>query len=200
VCRRRSRVFSGSGGGPALSPARSRLDEVERRLAALEDERAILDRLYRYSYALDSGDRQAFLDCFTDDHVRTGASGGRWSIGGEYRYEGIAAMDYYFDSHTHAPDLVHVHFLGQPLVQLDGDRATTHSYLVRVDESPDGPYVDAIAIYDDGLVRCPDGAWRIKERRVTILGWLDRESSARVAAEVRARHQRAAPDGTRPAM
>jgi hypothetical protein len=179
---------------------RARLDDLEERLARLEDERAILARLYRYSYALDSGDREAFLDCFTPDHVRIGGPGGRWTIGGEYRYEGIAAMDYYFDSHTHAPELIHVHLLGQPLVEVAGNNGTSHSYLVRIDESPEGPYVDAIAIYDDELVRCPDGQWRIRERRVTILGWMDRESSARVAAEVRARNSQVAPSGTKPAM
>ncbi len=181
------------------SPA-SRIGALERRLARLEDEKAVVDRLQRYCIALDAGDKAEFLDCFTLDHVRSGAPAGRWSIPGEYRYEGIEAMGYYFDRHTHAPDLMHLHLLGQPIVLVDGDTAHAYSYLVRFDESPDGPYVDAIATYDDELVRCADGAWRIRVRKVAILGWLDRETSARVAAEVRSRSPRPAPKGSTPAI
>ncbi|HET6309889.1 MAG TPA: nuclear transport factor 2 family protein [Candidatus Nitrosotalea sp.] len=178
----------------------SRLDQVERRLALLEAERAILARLYQYSYALDSGDKAKFMDCFTPDHVRWGGPGGRWTVGQNYRYEGLEAMEYYFDGHTHAPDLIHMHLLAEPLIRIDADRATSESYLIRVDENEDGPYVEAMAKYEDVLVRCDDGEWRIKERHVTVYGWLDRKSSAQALAEVRARNVRKVPPGTTPAM
>jgi hypothetical protein len=181
-----------------MASANERLESIERRIATLEDEQAILKRLYDYSYALDSGDREAWLDCFTADHVRTGAPVGHWTIGSEYRYEGVDAMDYYFEGHTHAPDLFHMHFLSQPRILVSGDTATNEAYVVRVDENVEGPYIESMAKYNDILVRCDDGNWRFKERRLTLIGWLDREFSAKVSAETRARNKKPVPQGTRP--
>ena len=52
----------------------------------------------------------------------------------------------------------------------NGDEATAESYFSRLNDSPDGPVVRSFGRYLDVLVRCDDGAWRIRERR------LERES------------------------
>lgn len=175
-----------------------RLNDLESHISILEDERAILMRLYQYSYALDSGDKLQWLDCFTPDHVRTGAPVGHWTIGSEYRYEGLDAMDYYFDGHTHAPDLYHMHFLSQPRIQISGDVATNEAYAIRVDESSEGPYIESMVKYDDVLIRCDDGKWRFKERHITLIGWHDREFTSTIAANTRAKNKRPIPQGTTP--
>jgi ketosteroid isomerase-like protein len=43
------------------------MDELRDELARLLDERAIVATLYRYGDALDHGDLDEFLDCFTPD-------------------------------------------------------------------------------------------------------------------------------------
>jgi 3-phenylpropionate/cinnamic acid dioxygenase small subunit len=64
------------------------------------------------------------------------------------------------------------HQMSNPLVDLDGDRATARSYgnLVHVQELLDGKpsYVVQHAIYHDVLVRRPEG-WRITSRRLDNL-------------------------------
>ncbi len=77
------------------------IEELTERLARLEDERAIVATLYAYGTALDYGDRQMFLDCFTPDadyvvDMRIGAEGG-------FEFHGHDELRGYFDGHTHAP-------------------------------------------------------------------------------------------------
>ena len=43
--------------------------DIESRLALLEAESAILKNLYRYGHAIDYGDEEAWVDCFTEDGV-----------------------------------------------------------------------------------------------------------------------------------
>ena len=52
-----------------LRRGRRRVSSLEERLQRLEDERAILDRLYAYCYSLDYGWRDEWLDCWTEDAV-----------------------------------------------------------------------------------------------------------------------------------
>jgi ketosteroid isomerase-like protein len=55
-------------------------------------------------------------------------------------------------------------------VHVNGDEATAESYFARLNDSPEGPVVRSFGRYMDVLVRCQDGAWRIRHRR------LERES------------------------
>ena len=43
------------------------MSSLEERVQRLEDERAILDRLYAYCTSLDYGHRDEWLDCWTED-------------------------------------------------------------------------------------------------------------------------------------
>jgi ketosteroid isomerase-like protein len=137
------------------------------RLTRLEDEAAIRDTLYAYGSALDYGDRDQFLGCFTPD--------------ADYfvtmRIEGAGAMEFhgydelagYFNGHTHAPAAWHKHITTNPMVTIDGDTATATSYFLRVDAGGEaGPaIVLASGRYKDDLVRDQD-RWRIRSRRCEV--------------------------------
>ena len=130
--------------------------DVEQRLRALEDERGILDTLHAYAHSLDYGLRELWLDCWTEDAVL------HWP---HTSFEGHAGIGGAFDAHSHAPEKFHKHFLVEPRVKVDGDRATVESYFARLDNAPDGPFLRSFGRYLDVLVRGGDGRWRFQERR-----------------------------------
>src|SRR5262245_1035733 len=94
---------------------------VVERLVRLEDEAAIRDTLYAYGSALDYGDRDQFIDCFTSDAdyyvtMRIGDSGA-------FEFHGHDELRGYFDAHTHAPTAWHKHVTTNAVITLDGDSA-----------------------------------------------------------------------------
>jgi ketosteroid isomerase-like protein len=138
------------------------------RLERLEAERAIVDTMYAYGSALDYGDRERFLQCFTPDaeyvvDMRIDGSGG-------FTFRGHGELAQYFADHTHAPAAWHKHVTTNPSVALDGDSARATSYFLRVDAGAEsGPAVVlASGRYVDELVREPDGSWRIRARRCEV--------------------------------
>ena len=149
---------------------------IEKRLARLEDERAILDTLHAYGHGIDYGLDEKFRDCWTEDAVL------RWPEPHPPYVGREAIMDVY-RRHTHAPDVFHKHVLVEPRISLDGDRATVDSYFARLDVYPEGPEISSFGRYRDVLVRCDDGQWRLSERR----------------AEREASRPRRVPSGTLPA-
>jgi ketosteroid isomerase-like protein len=134
---------------------------LEARLQRLEDEREILDTLYKYGHSIDYGIREQWIDCWTEDAVL------HWP---HATFTGHEEIGHAFDTHSHAPEAYHKHFLVEPRIRVDGDRATADSYFTRLNDSPSGPVVRSFGRYRDVLVRCDDGRWRINERQ------LDRES------------------------
>jgi len=142
--------------------------EVVERLARLEDERAIVATLYAYGSAIDYGDRDGFLGCFTPDadYVVTM----RLTPRGGFAFHGHDELGAYFDGHTHAPAAYHKHVTTNPSVSCDGATASATSYFLRVDASPaSGPaVVVASGRYVDDLVRGTDGRWRIRSRRCEV--------------------------------
>jgi ketosteroid isomerase-like protein len=134
------------------------LEELERRLRALEDERAILQTLYAYAHAIDYGDEALFLDCWADDAVL------EWPW--REPMAGHEALIAAFRAHTHAPDVYHKHFMVEPRIEIQGDEATSQCLYSRLDRDDDGePYVRSFGRYIDRLRRCPDGRWRFTSRR-----------------------------------
>ena len=137
------------------------------RLAQLEDQAAICRTLYAYGSALDYGDRDQFLGCFTEDadYVVTMRTTGETAM----RFLGHDQLAGYFDGHTHAPAAWHKHITTNPEVTVRGDSAEATSYFIRVDAGPDaGPAtVLASGRYLDELVQ--DGnRWRIRARRCEV--------------------------------
>jgi len=138
------------------------------RLARLEDERAIVATLYAYGTALDYGDRELFLDCFTADAsyvvaMRLGADNG-------FTFNGHDELREYFDNHTHAPVAYHKHVTVNPTVVIDDGDASASSYFLRVDSGPASApaVVFASGRYVDQLTRDGNGRWRIRARRCEV--------------------------------
>jgi ketosteroid isomerase-like protein len=141
---------------PASPADSAALAAIVGRLRLLEDEQAITRTLYRYAHAMYNGDRELFIDCFTDDAVIERTRHGRLVAG---RPE-IAA---FFDAITHVPTACHKHVVIEPLIDVDGDVATVSSDFLYVQDR-DGPMISHFGHYADELIRCPDGAWRFRRR------------------------------------
>jgi SnoaL-like protein len=148
-----------------------RIAQLERRLCALEDERAILDTIHRYVHSIDhhtleEGLDAAWIDCFVEDGV--------WDIYSRdgdnvSRFAGRAELRAFVDTHQGPPARWLKHFMSATRVDLDGDRAYAESYFLRVDDDPTrGAVIQAFGRYKDVLVRCPDARWRFAERRVEL--------------------------------
>ena len=131
------------------------MSDIETRLRALEDQNAILDRLYAYGHSLDYGDRDEWIDCWTTDAVLD------WP---HQTFTGHGEIGKAFDDHSHIPDAFHKHMLIEPRVKLSRDEAHVQSYFTRIDAGEHGPWVRSIGRYIDRVVRCDDGVWRIAHR------------------------------------
>jgi SnoaL-like protein len=144
------------------NPQQIDVQELVRRLAVLEAERAILRALYRYGHSIDYGLEQEWVDCFTED----GVFDVRRRVGlASARYEGRAALAAFIAQHTRAPGRYHKHMLMEPVISVNGDQATVQSYFTRLDATRDGrPFIRAFGRYVDRMVQEVDGAWRFKER------------------------------------
>ena len=144
--------------------AGSRRLDASVELDLLVAERAVLRTLYRYGHSIDYGLEEDWLDCFVPD----GAFDVRYRVGAKpsRRFEGRDDLAAFIAAHSRAPDFWHKHLLFEPLVTVDGDRASVRSYFARLDASDDGgaPFVRAFGRYLDELVRGSDGEWRFAER------------------------------------
>jgi len=141
---------------------------LAQRLDRLEAERAIVDVMYAYGSALDYGERDRFLQCFTPDadyvvDMRIGGDSG-------FAFHGHDELASYYDGHTHAPAAWHKHVTTNPSVSVDGGTATATSYFIRVDAGAEsGPaIVLAAGRYLDDFARDEDGRWRIRSRRCEV--------------------------------
>lgn len=131
------------------------------RLQAIEDRCAILDTLMRYGNALDYGDVERLVDCFTEDAVRE-----TWRPDGTCnRWEGAAGTREFAMTHSHAPDKYHKHLVLNAIVGLHGDTAEVDSYMFRFDAGRgEKSYVWGFGRYVDRMRRDADGRWRIQKR------------------------------------
>jgi ketosteroid isomerase-like protein len=145
---------------------------TEERLQLLEDERAILRVLHAYGHAIDYDLEDTFADCWTDDAVATynfDIPNAKAPTGIQnFALEGKGEIMDFFRRHTHAPAAYHKHFLVEPRIEVDGDRATVSSYYARLDETTDrGPMMSSFGCYRDVFARGADGRWRLQERHAT---------------------------------
>jgi 3-phenylpropionate/cinnamic acid dioxygenase small subunit len=145
-------------------------DSVADRLGRLEA-RIEIDRvLWQYAHAIDYGDVDAWIDCFTADAV--------WEVDHKVNdttmtWTGHDELAAYARSHSHAPDLYHKHVVSQPLVDVDGDTATSRCYFMVVVAEPPAqlPHLVIFGRYVDRLRRDADGRWRISKRIAEPEAW-----------------------------
>jgi hypothetical protein len=119
------------------------------------DRDAVRDLLARYTYDGDRGRVADLAACFTADGVLEFPG---------HAPVGPAAIAAALSSGPRDPRLTFVrHHITNPLITIDGDRATARSYFaVHSDFGPDHS-----GTYDDRLVRTAAG-WRFAHRRVRI--------------------------------
>jgi ketosteroid isomerase-like protein len=135
-------------------------DELERRVRQLEDVEAIRALKARYCLAVDERDEDAWAGLFTEDAV--------WD-GGEFgHYEGRAAIRAFFRDIPRTLSFA-VHYVMNPLIQVDGDTGRGTWYLLEPCTFTDGNRgVLGAARYDERYVRERDG-WRFRE--VLLRSW-----------------------------
>ena len=157
-----------------VSEAVAALDGLAVRLQALEAERGVRATLYRYGRALDYGAEDDWVDCFAARaHYEVRQRGGKVAAGAGTSgtetaavrsYDGRDELAAFAARHTRAPERFHKHLVADPVIAVDGDRATAVSYFVRLDDIDGEPAVYAFGRYRDQLVRCADGRWRFTVR------------------------------------
>ena len=140
------------------------LENLVRRLEAIEAERDILGTLYRYSHCLDYGLEAEWVDCFSNDAI--------FEVTGpailEMKLQGRAALADFAANHTRAPEHYHKHLVMDPVITLGKGEATSVSYFVRLDAMTKGPGIRAFGRYYDQLIKGSDGKWRFKYRRAEV--------------------------------
>jgi uncharacterized protein (TIGR02246 family) len=128
-------------------------DALERVL----DHLAIRELTARYNRAFDDVDSEAWADTFTPDGVME-YGGGAPISGRDALVEMSRKTGYGF-----------VHITTDPIIEIDGDRATQSCTLIVASrsEARDQVAIGMTGRYEDELVRTQDG-WRFKRRTATL--------------------------------
>lgn len=118
----------------------------------------ISDLLVRYATGIDRRDWPLFRTVFTDDCELDYGEVGTW--------KGVDAVTDFMEQ-THAMAGRTMHRLTNQAITVDGDKASSRTYVDAVIMFGDNQAgVNALGFYDDEIVRTPEG-WRIARRRFT---------------------------------
>jgi hypothetical protein len=149
--------------------------DLEKRIQALEDERDIMDTINAYGHCIDYGLKDEWLDLFTDDGVYHVTMLGKTLPAvvvpqPEGGLKGKETLRAYISGHTYAPKMYHKHLGIGTRIKLESDKtASAATYFVRMDKTAEGrAYPLVFGRYLDKLVKCPDGKWRFKERKIEM--------------------------------
>lgn len=138
-----------------------RLEALERRLRAAEDQLEILQLLNSYGPLVDSGESEAAAKLWVDGGGYSFSGG----ISGGTRLEAPEQLVQMYESAGHK-DLVRTgvsHFTGAPRITVNGDDAEAVGYSFVVLREGERWYLWRAAINHWKLARTP-GGWRIEER------------------------------------
>ena len=127
---------------------------------SVADQLEILQLLYRYGHALDSGDAEGFAALFTDDGTFSDLD---HSVAG---HDGLAGL--VTDHHRDHPEAItSQHWLQSPVITGDGDRAEVDAYVIVFKKSEGAGATPAVmGTYHDELVKHPDRGWLFEHRMV----------------------------------
>lgn len=138
-----------------------KIDELTRRLQALEDELAIHRLIVRYGFAVDIGDAQHTAELFTEDTVYD------VDVFVMHGRDDIRKM-VVTDPHRSLVGNC-AHQLGPTVVEVDGDRAAATGYSRVYLRQGDAIQVFRVSFNRFELVR-RDGQWQIAYRTTRLLG------------------------------
>jgi ketosteroid isomerase-like protein len=131
---------------------------LEDRLRALEDREEIRKLKVHYAAACDDNyNADAIAELFAEDAV--------WDAGALGHAEGRAAIRKFFSRVAEFFPFA-IHNVMNPIIEIDGDRATGHWYLLQpatLAKGNQAVWLDAV--YQDEFVRS-DGRWLIKRMKV----------------------------------
>lgn len=127
--------------------------------SALEDKLAIEELISRYNQSLDMGDYPTWMACWSEDAVLDGL--GRLLMGKAQIQAFADAYEGAFRSRIHALK----HYTVNILSKIDGDRATSSSYLQLVNTTAQGVQIRFTGRYEDDLVRV-GGQWQFARRKL----------------------------------
>ena len=127
----------------------------------IADRLAVGDVIIKYATSVDARDMQRYASCFVEDIVVTGFSGGEMHGLGPYVEWVVQALERF--SHTQ-------HLIGNQEIVVTGDSAHMRSYVQATHVLADDDTVLVIlwAVYDDHLVRTPEG-WKITKHHLERL-------------------------------
>lgn len=145
-----------------------RVEALERRVRELEDLNAITRVLFVLGHTVDYGEHDRWVDCFAEDCVFEMVEVSESTRVVKVRHEGRQALAAFIPGHTYAPAYFHKHLVADPVIDLDGDRATCESYMTRVDKGESGPFLWSIGRYRDEFRRSADGRWRVSARTIEV--------------------------------
>ena len=124
-----------------------------------EDKLMIQELMARYNFALNFGDEEAWVDCFTKDGVFECPFG---------THKGSSALHQYISERTAERHEHPVrHMLSNIIIDVQDDRASVKSYLLMLQVLPEGMQLLTTGIYTDDLVKI-GGAWCFCHRKLQL--------------------------------
>jgi SnoaL-like protein len=140
------------------------LDELRARVRVLEDREEIRNLLQEYRRTLDVRDMRAYSALFASNGSWSGKSGE--ATGPDAIHDMLVAV---LPDNPPAPGSTLWHWISDPVITVDGDRATASSLWMHVRRGDDDrPLLPTLGGYDDELIR-EDGRWRFLRRSVSPL-------------------------------
>jgi len=140
---------------------------VDRELRILLAERAINAVMNEYCHAMDNGQHDRWMNCFTKDAVYDVAlPNGRIYA----RLEGEAEFRRFITNYPVLPG--HKHVYVTPIYDVDPDAgtATVAAYWFMLSGSENKAGISSLGRVEDKFIKGADGSWRMKERRVATEG------------------------------
>jgi ketosteroid isomerase-like protein len=122
------------------------------------DDHTALQQLYaRHNHALDFGDAEGYVACFTED--------GAFEVAGT-RHEGTDGLAAFARAVAEATQGQLRHWTSNLVLEGSGEGARGRVYVMGVGRDEGKPVITGSAVYHDELRRGADGEWRFHSRTV----------------------------------